>query len=182
MKTIERKTRYSLDDYKAMLCREGYKYVDSGCYGAVYVNGNVAIKVGLTRRNKAYLDWVKFAIENYGSGNPWLPKIYELTKYECHSDSYDRDDFFVVCMEALSPLCWENPEQTELIEAARNFLYWNRSERLEKVVLTLKQGGFKDVLMEVSKISKAGHGIDMHMGNVMIRSETGEYVITDPLC
>jgi len=194
MKIIKRKTSMTRHRYEQLLREEGYTYVDSGLYGSVFVKGDHAVKVGNIWDNEPYLAYVKVAMKS--KGNPWAPRIYELTEYECHAYSCEardyRDDYFVVCMEALTEIDSRKYNKiskvsdyidvygNEYVSGEANGILVSEVQKIEKKT---KQPGLLTICNAIVRTrKKIGACGDLHEGNVMIRAETGEYVITDPIC
>lgn len=199
MKIINRRTRYSMWDYISLLKKEGYEFLGSGCFGQVYGKGDHVVKIGLTEKNGAYLNYVKAA--STMQENTWVPRFGELTMYESPLEN----DFFALTMELLQSVnSCDDPNWGKFyteVDSISDYLHVQKNVRhghawyaptkervkevkvnLNKLLATKKQDGLLDVCNEIIElVVNNGHHLDCHSGNVMIRAETGEYVITDPV-
>lgn len=195
MKTINRKTRILCSDYRNLLLKKGYKYAGSGMYGWVYVKGDHAVKVGVTWKNEAYLDYVKAVAK---SKSPFAPKFYELTYYSVPDGSgfsWDEDagDFFVVTMERLKPLDYDS-NQLKIVDDISSYIeiscdswsspsWLNESKKHLKMHFGKELKSLLNVCDKIITLAKRNdYGTDLHDANAMIRPETNQIVITDPLC
>ncbi len=187
MKTVELTDTCSKYDYiEKVLEPQGWKYAGSGAYGVVYTKGDAAIKLGHVTGNKGYLRYIESIAEL--ADNPSKPYITELT-YCTPKDSHGAYcKFFIVMMERLNPVRYEDEDDIDSIEAVINRVtyYSDRTAEIDGILKKLKrkrsqQRGLMKVIEKIVELTKQGCGLDIHSGNLMVRPDTDELVITDPL-
>ncbi|AMQ65981.1 kinase protein [Stenotrophomonas phage vB_SmaS-DLP_6] len=187
MKTVTLTDTCSKWDYIDKVLRpKGWKYAGSGAYGVVYTKGKAAIKLGQVTGNKGYLKYIESVAEL--DDNPSKPIVSELT-YCTPKDGGEYDRFFIVMMERLQPLHWDDDDDVDSIDAIINRLAYNYRDsaaEIDGIIKKLKrerskQRGLMKVIEKIVELTKQGCGLDIHSGNLMVRPGTDELVITDPL-
>ncbi len=184
------KNSCSMHEYSDVLRKNGFRYLDSGCYGSVYAKDDVVVKVCRSASNTAYLEYVE-AVRRQKSPPSWLPKIDAV--FDCVDKNGER--WFAVQLERLdegdTSDGWGEPtdhyrvvDEIDSVAYATRYMHRDPSEkaRVEKVAKKLEklQPGAKRAIKVLAPLFER-HNPDVHPGNIM-RRKNGEFVITDPVC
>lgn len=200
MKVLKSKSDTSYDKFVKNLRKKGYRRIGSGVFGEVYATkrSRHVIKIGITDRNEAYLDFLNVVKKN--QKNPHFPKIHSLTKVIVNNkskdkdddedyfwDDFDNDDYFIVKMERLKAIGHlgrriQNREAEKFgVDSIYDFdsiKFYNKE--------AVKRASGKHRKEAIKKLHKLlwNHGEDLHTGNLMwrIRGKKKQLVITDPVC
>lgn len=154
------------------MAESDWEYAGSGFFSAVFVKGGLALKIGFKVNDTGamYAAWCRS-----NEGKAGVPKVYSLTKFT---------GCYVVLTRRYETLdkAWIDPDHDHFIpEMAEEFgCIQGAINRGDRVVLHNRF----DTVQTAADIRTFFEGIvdwDLHKGNVMLDSETGELVITDPI-
>lgn len=153
------------------MAEHDWEYAGSGFFSAVFIKGGLALKIGFKVNDTGamYAAWCRSH-----EGTPGVPKVYSLTKFSgCYvvltrryealdKDKLDpKDPYFIR----------EMAEEFDCIKSAINTGTTYGSDQFDTVQTAVSIREFFDGVVDW----------DLHAGNVMIDSENGELVITDPI-
>jgi hypothetical protein len=160
----------SHDQFVELLQQDGFKYLNSGCFGATFGRGKkFVVKVG--KEGKASGDgYVKYAEWLTSGKAPKLPEFPRISHFSRHGTK--GCDWFVSIIERLEEMDRDDDEIT------------TTADRMKDIA---KHGVERDDIPETAKRAAqlirekfAGECcIDMHYGNFMMRGK--QIVITDPV-
>ena len=151
---------------------KGAKFINSGCFGAVYTHpehDDWVIKYGMADGTLNYLEWCK-AMQDAGKGMRGMPEIDILT--------HMGDSSYMVTMRRYE----DARSKVDDLCSQYSEVRWLFSEHGHDYLGDLV-GAFDEYCSNVL-VSMTGWSMvnDLHRGNIMWNPRKSEFVITDPSC
>lgn len=169
MKITTHKTNQDLDDYLDYLGTRRIKELGNGYFSTVFqhpTREDVAVKV--VAGDTQYLRFLRFA-SKYPK-NPYLPKIYSVTKHVSSGSSY-----YIVMMEKLRKLPYQKYRKWRVKLKTGNTLA-QFSHKLRELSKTCEDKHLREIF---KFLYRNQFYFDLHGGNVMQRGD--QLVIVDPM-
>ena len=163
-KKIKRKDK--LEQFRTFLEQNGFKFIDSGSFGAVFERPGYPWIFKIFNRDPAYLHFVKYAMAH--QGNPHLPRIKGIIKIS--------DDTYAVRMERLSPIPLGTEPAMSLIRKIVNIDSYGDLSDADAAWIDKK---FPGISAFFKSFPLGDFEYDLHLQNFMQRGNT--MVIVDPI-
>ena len=163
-KKIKRKDK--LEQFRTFLEQNGFKFIDSGSFGAVFERPGYPWIFKIFNRDPAYLHFVKYAMAH--QGNPHMPRIKGIIKIN--------DDTYAVRMERLSPIPLGTEPAMSLIRKIVNIDSYGDLSDADAAWIDKK---FPGISAFFKSFPLQDFEYDLHLQNFMQRGNT--MVIVDPV-